>query len=75
MKRTLEMKIRFTRAELDALTKKSRKAGLEVTAISVGGGGVGVHDQLLHGPVVLQSLAELGGQAGGPGVLPRLSIL
>ena len=28
MKRTLEMKIRFTRAELDALTKKSRKAGL-----------------------------------------------
>lgn len=28
MKRTLEMKIRFTRGELDALTKKSRKAGL-----------------------------------------------
>lgn len=28
MKRTLEMKIRFTRAELDALTKKARKAGL-----------------------------------------------
>ena len=28
MKRTLEMKIRFTKAELDALTKKSRKAGL-----------------------------------------------
>ena len=28
LKRTLEMKIRFTRAELDALTKKSRKAGL-----------------------------------------------
>ena len=28
MKRTLEMKIRFTRAELDALTKKFRKAGL-----------------------------------------------
>ena len=25
MKRTLEMKIRFTRAELDALTKKARK--------------------------------------------------
>ena len=28
MRRTLEMKNRFTRAELDALTKKSRKAGL-----------------------------------------------
>lgn len=28
MKRTLEMKIRFTRDELEALTKKSRKAGL-----------------------------------------------
>ena len=28
MRRTLEMKIRFTRAELDALTKKARKAGL-----------------------------------------------
>lgn len=28
MKRTLEMKIRFTRAELDALTKKARKSGL-----------------------------------------------
>ena len=28
LRRTLEMKIRFTRAELDALTKKSRKAGL-----------------------------------------------
>ena len=28
MKRTLEMKIRFTRGELDALTRKSRKAGL-----------------------------------------------
>lgn len=28
MRRTLEMKIRFTRTELDALTKKSRKAGL-----------------------------------------------
>ena len=28
MKRTLEMKIRFTRSELDALTRKSRKAGL-----------------------------------------------
>ena len=28
MRRTLEMKIRFTRAELDALTKKSRSAGL-----------------------------------------------
>ena len=28
MRRTLEMKIRFTRGELDALTKKSRKAGL-----------------------------------------------
>lgn len=28
MKRTLEMKIRFTRVELDALTKKSRKVGL-----------------------------------------------
>ena len=28
MKRTLEMKIRFTRGELDALTKKARKAGL-----------------------------------------------
>ena len=28
MKRTLEMKIRFTRGELDDLTKKSRKAGL-----------------------------------------------
>lgn len=28
MKRTLEMKIRFTKTELDALTKKSRKAGL-----------------------------------------------
>ena len=28
MRRTLEMKIRFTRAELDVLTKKSRKAGL-----------------------------------------------
>ena len=27
MKRTLEMKIRFTRAELDALTKKARKSG------------------------------------------------
>ena len=28
MKRTLEMKIRFTRSELDALTKKAKKAGL-----------------------------------------------
>ncbi len=28
LKRTLEMKIRFTKAELDTLTKKSRKAGL-----------------------------------------------
>ena len=28
MRRTLEVKIRFTRGELDALTKKSRKAGL-----------------------------------------------
>lgn len=28
MKRTLEMKIRFTKGELDTLTKKSRKAGL-----------------------------------------------
>jgi hypothetical protein len=28
LKRTLEMKIRFTKGELDALTKKSRKAGL-----------------------------------------------
>ena len=28
MRRTLEMKIRFIRGELDALTKKSRKAGL-----------------------------------------------
>ena len=28
MRRTLEMKIRFTRGELDDLTKKSRKAGL-----------------------------------------------
>ena len=28
MKRTLEMKIRFTKGELDALTRKSRKAGL-----------------------------------------------
>ena len=27
MKRTLEMKIRFTRGELDALTKKARKSG------------------------------------------------
>ena len=28
LRRTLEMKIRFTRSELDDLTKKSRKAGL-----------------------------------------------
>ena len=28
LRRTLEMKIRFTRAELDALTKKSRRTGL-----------------------------------------------
>ena len=28
LRRTLEMKIRFTRGELDDLTKKSRKAGL-----------------------------------------------
>ena len=28
MKRTLEMKIRFTKCELDALTKKARKSGL-----------------------------------------------
>jgi len=27
LKRTLEMKIRFTRGELDALTKKARKSG------------------------------------------------
>ena len=27
MKRTLEMKIRFTKGELDALTKKARKSG------------------------------------------------
>ena len=28
LKRTLEMKIRFTKDELDALTKKARKSGL-----------------------------------------------
>ena len=28
LKRTLEMKVRFTKTELDALTKKSRKSGL-----------------------------------------------
>ena len=28
LKRTLEMKIRFTKAELDTLNKKARKAGL-----------------------------------------------
>lgn len=28
MKRTLEMKIRFTKGELDDLTKKARKAGM-----------------------------------------------
>lgn len=28
MKRTIEMKIRFTRSEIDTLTKKARKAGL-----------------------------------------------
>lgn len=28
MKRTLEMKIRFTKGELDTLTKKARKAGM-----------------------------------------------
>ena len=28
MKRTLEMKVRFTKAELDELTKKAKKAGL-----------------------------------------------
>lgn len=42
--------------------------------MSVGGGGVGVHDQLLHGPVVLQGLAELGHvqQADGVGPLQNL---
>lgn len=28
LKRTLEMKVRFTKTELDALTKKARKSGL-----------------------------------------------
>ncbi len=51
MKRTLEMKIRFTRAELDALTKKSRKAGLSRE---------GYCRRILNGAVVKEApLAEL----------------
>ena len=42
--------------------------------MSVRGGGVGVHDHLLHGPVVLQGLAELGHvqQTDGVGPLQKL---
>ena len=47
---------------------------MEVTAISVGRHGIGVRDQLLHGPVILQCLAELGHiqQAEGVGPLHDL---
>ena len=46
MKRTLEMKIRFTKAELDALTKKARKAGLSREGFS---------RRILNGAVVKES--------------------
>ena len=58
MKRTLEMKIRFTRGELDALTKKARKSGFSREGFS---------RRILNGAVVKETPPRRGAHADSGG--------
>ena len=55
---------------VDYLVHAPMNGQMEVTAISVGRHGIGVRDQFLHSPVILQCLAELGHTPAGRGRWP-----